>query len=347
MTDEADDNVAAGDWSSPHGWRTAGRDPDWLDAVCDDDCEFWLGVHQPNWSWAPGYLRGPAFISATRLRARATPFPRALVPIAIDSGGFTQVTQHGRWLISPQEYVGLVQRATRELGTVRWAAIQDWMCEDVALKATGLSVAEHQQRSVDSYRTLLDLDDDVRWLPVLQGREVDDYLRCWDLYDRAGVDLLAHQLVGLGSVCRRQATHEIVSLVHALAGRGLRLHGFGVKATGLRTVGDLLRSADSLAWSLNGRSPSRQFAAQAERLGKHVNDLTAEEKDDAIRNQPLRDSQGRRLANSPEHATAARDEMLTLIRERGAYLWAPPTMTQAILGLPYSPPSDGLAGEAC
>ena len=55
--------------------------------------------------------------------------------------------------------------------------------------------------------------------------------------------------VGLGSVCRRQATVEISCLVHELVlGQELdNLHGFGMKIEGLAGVGYLLRSADSRA----------------------------------------------------------------------------------------------------
>ena len=60
-------------------------------------------------------------------------------------------------------------------------------------------------------------------------------------------------LVGLGSVCRRQATGEIGAIAAELAGLGLRLHGFGVKQHGLTRYADHLFSADSLAWSYAAR----------------------------------------------------------------------------------------------
>lgn len=179
------------------------------------------------------------------------------------------------------------------------------MCEDVALNSTGLTVEQHQQLTVQSYVDLVRLAPDVRWLPVLQGRTLEDYLRCWALYEAAGVDLRAHQLVGLGSVCRRQATAEIVQLVRELAGRGLRLHGFGVKAKGLDMIGELLSSADSLAWSLNGRKLSRVH-------GKV-------------------DSQGRNLANSQEHAEAFRRRMESLISRDGVWLLAGPSGPQVLM----------------
>jgi hypothetical protein len=68
---------------------------------------------------------------------------------------------------------------------------------------------------------------------------------------RAGTG--AEPLVGLGSVCRRQATSEIDRIITTLAGQGLRLHGFGVKTAGLGRYGWALESADSLAWSYAAR----------------------------------------------------------------------------------------------
>ncbi|MGH8933286.1 MAG: DUF7221 family queuine tRNA-ribosyltransferase-like protein [Egibacteraceae bacterium] len=52
---------------------------------------------------------------------------------------------------------------------------------------------------------------------------------CADLYERAGVALTTEPLVGVGSVCRRQASAEITGLLTSLAALGLRLRGFGVK----------------------------------------------------------------------------------------------------------------------
>jgi hypothetical protein len=66
------------------------------------------------------------------------------------------------------------------------------------------------------------------------------------------VPLADYPLVGLGSVCRRQATDEIDTIVRS-PGAVLPLHGFGVKTDGLARYGRWLESADSLAWSFDGR----------------------------------------------------------------------------------------------
>jgi hypothetical protein len=42
-------------------------------------------------------------------------------------------------------------------------------------------------------------------------------------------------------------------IVRTLSAIPLRLHAFGVKLTGLESYGDVLASADSMAWSINAR----------------------------------------------------------------------------------------------
>lgn len=88
---------------------------------------------------------------------------------------------------------------------------------------------------------------------MLQGYTFDEYMNCFDMYTRAGVDLARQRLVGLGSVCKRQATAFVADLVHELHGRGLKIHAFGLKIEGLRKCSRWLESADSMAWSYKGR----------------------------------------------------------------------------------------------
>lgn len=208
--------------------------------------EFWLGTHEPAWLTR---LRVPLFVSHRRL-ARRRSMPRAIGPWALDSGGFTELSLHGAWRTTQEEYVEAVLRYRDEVGNLAWAAPMDWMCEPIMLATTGLSVREHQERTVTNY---LDLRNLGPFIPVLQGWSLDDYLRCLELYAEAGVDLAALPLVGIGSVCRRQHTAEIGAIVGELSGRGLRLHGFGVKKTGLAQYGEGLASADSMAWSFRAR----------------------------------------------------------------------------------------------
>ena len=120
---------------------------------------------------------------------------------SLENGGFTQLDAHGAFRTSPEQYVRAVRRYRDEIGRLEWAAPQDWMCEPRMLAKTGLSVTEHQARTVGSYLRLKELAPDLPFVPVLQGWTPSDYDACHARYDQAGIDLNAAPLVGLGSVC--------------------------------------------------------------------------------------------------------------------------------------------------
>lgn len=210
---------------------------------------FWLGAHHPRWLSTVGL---PLMVSRRNLTGRRT-MPRAAEQWVLDSGGFTELSLNGGWDIPAHVYVREVRRFRDEIGRLAWAAPMDWMCEDAILAKTGLTVAEHQARTVGNYLDLKAEDDSLPVIPVLQGSSVADYERCLTLYDRAGVDLHAEPLVGVGSVCRIQETAKAAAILSTLAETGLPLHGFGLKLDGLTICADYLTSADSLAWSRDAR----------------------------------------------------------------------------------------------
>lgn len=215
---------------------------------------FYLGVHRPNWlndSDVRLFVARQAFGKMTKL-------PRAKSPWALDSGGFTELNLHGRWTRTASEYVADVRRLRDEVGSLEWAAPQDWMCEPFVVEKTGKSVEEHQHLTVQNFLELRALAPDLPIAPVLQGWHPTDYTRCAELYQAAGVDLAAEPVVGVGSVCRRQGS--IANVAQALDWLNLtNLHGFGLKTLGLKSPhGAIFKSADSLAWS---------FAERKERSG--------------------------------------------------------------------------------
>lgn len=218
--------------------------------------QFWLGTHMVNWLRE---LDVPLMVSHRRMlgrRSKGEPMPlrklpRARAPWVLDSGGFTELNLYGGWVTSTDDYVAAVQRYADEIGNLAWAAPQDWMVEPPVLKRTGLTVANHQHLTIANF---LELDGRGPFIPVLQGWERDDYLRHIEMYDKAGVDLTKRELVGVGTVCRRQHEDEILAIMDELAMQGLSLHGFGVKRKALNAAaGHLFTSADSMAWSYRAR----------------------------------------------------------------------------------------------
>jgi hypothetical protein len=210
--------------------------------------DFYLGTDVAGLSWGV-----PVMVSHGRLRERKH-LPRATAPWICDSRGFSELSEHGRWTIGARDYAAALLRYSGRPGRLVWASPQDWMCEPDILAKTGKTVTEHQQLTVESVLLLRSLlAGRVHVIPVLQGWRLPDYLAHIDLYAAHGVDLRAEPVVGLGSVCRRQATGEIHGIVSVLESMGLRLHGFGVKTAAIAAVGPLLASADSFAWSYGGR----------------------------------------------------------------------------------------------
>lgn len=218
----------------------------------------------------------PRCVSRNRYARRRT-IAQANGPTFIDSGAFTQLKTHGRWTFTPAEYVTELRRIVASLGPDNVVAIgpMDWMCEAVVIEGghtkdgtfvgtrphLGLPdeaslddcVAEHQRRTVTNGIELRRLAPDLPIVYAIQGNTLDQYVRCVAMYREAGIDLTAEPLVGLGSVCRRQASSEIDLIVTTLHAMGIRLHGFGVKRGGIEAYGPLLKSADSQAWSYASR----------------------------------------------------------------------------------------------
>lgn len=175
----------------------------------------------------------------------------------LDSGAFTRIAS-GRGHMPISEYAGHIRRWAR-VGRLDAAVCQDWMCEPFITELTGLTVVEHQSRTTANYLELRSHDTGAYIMPVVQGYQPDDYA---DHTAQLSPHLSDGAWVGLGSVCKRQGRPSAISAVLTAVLRvrpDLRLHGFGVKKTALRSldVSSRLYSVDSMAWSFAGRRIGR------------------------------------------------------------------------------------------
>jgi hypothetical protein len=223
---------------------------------------FYLGSHHATARWWA--LDVPLFVSVRVMRKRKT-LPVALAPWALDSGGFTEVSTFGGFETTATEYVREVERLAAGMANLAWVAPQDWMCEPWIIARTGLTVREHQARTVSNFLTLRAALGPLV-IPVIQGYGPREYDRCIALYQDAGVDLAAERVVGLGSICRRSGTDEARRLVLYLADYGLALHGFGLKGTPFVACAHVLASADSMAWSAAARREGRDANSPTEAM---------------------------------------------------------------------------------
>lgn len=218
-------------------------------------CQFYLGTHIPSQTWLD--LGVPLFISRVRLVKRdgtqRRSLPEAKAPWALDSAGFTALNKPPYdYTITVHEYAAEVRRYADEIGNMAWAAAMDYMCEPSVLAKTGGTVGRHQRLTIENFVALRELVGPLA-APVLQGWEYGDHERHVEMYEAAGIDLSAEPIVGVGSICRRNADADIARIVRPLAAAGLRLHGFGIRTRALGLLADDLTSADSMAWSARGR----------------------------------------------------------------------------------------------
>lgn len=215
------------------------------------------GISEPNWLCRAELEDIPVMINAHRMERLRKDQPSAVVSWVLDPGGYTSIERYGGWRGTDAEYASTVNRWARDLGGLLWTTARDWMCEPPHLRRTGLSVEEHQRRTIASFLTIRERCD-VPVLPILQGWEEVHYRRHVDMYLRAGVDLALEPLVGVGSVCNRQDTAFASRLFQVLAQEhGLRMHGFGLKS-GAATA--WLTSGDSMWWSYRARSAKIRLA---------------------------------------------------------------------------------------
>jgi len=212
--------------------------------------EFKLGTHVLNHI---DKTEVPLFVSFRQLKNRKKkPFNQAGT-VCIDSGGFSELSLFGKWTIDEKEYISELQRIENLSLNFEWVAQQDWMCEDIMIKKTGLSIIEHQIKTVENFEKLNSIEHDFQVIPVLQGKTLQDYWICFELFESKGYDLRKMETVGIGSVCKRQNTNEIGDIVKSFHKNGVSIHGFGVKKQGIQKYGKYLKSSDSLAWSFKAR----------------------------------------------------------------------------------------------
>lgn len=212
---------------------------------------FYVGLHHPHVAWR----FKTSFISANALRRRKGDF--RVNDWIMDSGAFSEISKHGRFRSSPAEYAAQIDR-WRSCGNMELAVCQDYMCEPFIVKKTGLSVARHQELTVQRYDALR-CSTDASIMPVLQGFQPNEYLDCLALY---GTRLHDGMRVGVGSVCKRNSKPEVIEHILELIKSqrpDLRLHGFGLKQTAIerKAVADMLYSSDSMAWSFAARYEGR------------------------------------------------------------------------------------------
>jgi hypothetical protein len=101
---------------------------------------FFIGLDHPATIWP--FLR--SMIPSNTIRDRKGPF--RINDWMMDSGGFTELSTHGRWRTSPQQYADEINR-WKDNGNLVAAVTQDLMCESFILHKTGLTILKNTKKS--------------------------------------------------------------------------------------------------------------------------------------------------------------------------------------------------------
>jgi hypothetical protein len=202
------------------------------------------------WAWesapeVPVLVAASACWDGRQLRAYSWPAP---APIHFcDSGGFVFGRKAGGFPFSLDDYHEWLTLMRPDV-----AACLDLPCE-AEIAADDAEVARRQRWTLEAAAVLMSRPASWRWLPVVQGRTLEQYADHARAYREAG---LVTEYMGIGSLCRRTSLKEIRAIIGTVAAElpGTRFHLFGIALRLLTqhvALHPAVLSLDSGAW--NGR----------------------------------------------------------------------------------------------
>lgn len=212
--------------------------------------EFYFGCGNGETHQAIRNARAPINVMVN-YASKVRYFPTANVNLRfVDSGGYSFFHKDGVFDERIDKYLKFVKRHNAD-----HFANRDYPCEPDLVERRGSTILQnqlmtlHNQVELETYITDEYPELFNRFVAVLQGWTLDDYLFMADYLNDHG---LLTDLVGIGSVCRRNATVDIKEIILGIKSQFpiIDLHGFGIKFDVLRDIEiwDSLYSADSMAF---------------------------------------------------------------------------------------------------
>lgn len=174
--------------------------------------------------------------------------------LMMDSGGFSELNKHGEYSFTVDHYLDKLENVLHP----DYFVTMDWMCEPSRLEATGLTIQNHIDKTIDNAVEIIDKwEGEAEPIIPIQGWEPEEYISCIDKIKDYGL----HKEVdyyGIGSICRRDIIGEIRPVVTAVYNNlpdNAKIHAFGIKKTSFRDydIVSKIDSADSFAWSKANR----------------------------------------------------------------------------------------------
>jgi hypothetical protein len=208
-----------------------------------------------RWSRARGWPAWQGFQTQMLRNAHGLP------SLDLDSGGYVCAVRYGGMPWTVDQYMALAASYPFR----RFASI-DW-CVEPELAGDREAVLDRISRTIRANRDCrdraLDLGIIDRFMPVIQGRRPDDYIRCADALSWS---LVPGTVIGVGSMCRREISgpEGLVAVIEHLDRHlpaSIRLHAFGVKGSALPYLTPFahrLASIDSQAYGIAARHDARR-----------------------------------------------------------------------------------------
>lgn len=177
--------------------------------------------------------------------------------LLLDSAGFVAMSLHRAFPWTPEQYIhGLCAAYPWE----RFASMDQ--CVEPEVARDRHEVRERIAKTIALNRECRILARDAgiedRLMPVIQGANADDYLRCFDAMSGS---ITPGMTIGVGSMCRRSTAGDdgVIAIVDRLDRElppGIKCHLFGVKSDAAQAVAMLhnrVASIDSQAYGIRAR----------------------------------------------------------------------------------------------
>ena len=210
--------------------------------------EFWPGA---SWKWPLSYV-DKVMLSENFIRRLKHPWD-VKIPLMLDSGAYSLILAHGTYPFPLIDYANDIRIWQP---SVAWT--MDYPCEPSIRAKWNFTPREAQTKTNEN---TIELNDKFQAgvASVVQGYELSDYLENLDLVKERG--LLTERL-GIGTLCRRGQNEQITEIVKAIYDNvpgWIKLHGFGMKISALRTeASQYLYSTDSSAWAWDWQQKGKQ-----------------------------------------------------------------------------------------
>jgi hypothetical protein len=214
--------------------------------------------------------------SFKQLRKRKKELPKCRGKFLMDSAGFTELSNYGKYTFDIPEYLSCVRRFNPD-----YFVNMDWMCEPSIIQKTKENIQYHINATIENYYDMIQqlTEDEIRRsIPVIQGWCIQDYLYCIEGYEKNG---LIMPYMGIGSICRRGSTREIAKIISIIKGElpNVKLHGFGVKKSVIDILPNgVLHSIDTAAYMF-GKKYNGRWVTSANCI-----DLALKEMQEGIKN---------------------------------------------------------------